>query len=199
MSKRGQEQNFGEGSATAKPKPMSLVQAEARPRRSLMCQVSHCSSRWSERSSSTTALSNPENPWKALTQMSDVDRSSRKPFEHDCDTSDNECQASSSEKVGKCSDHKKTWKQAKVIPSDGSFRKQSSNAVRITDSDYISKIFRFLQNRLGIQEGRDPFSVQASKTQQNDVGIDHVFVDEGSTPSWTELREESGDLQVHEL
>ena len=34
---------------------------------------------------------------------------------------------------------------------------------------------------------------------RNDVGIVHVSVDKGSNPSWTELREESGDLQVHEL
>ena len=32
MSKSGQDQNFDDGSATAKPKPMSSVQAEARPR-----------------------------------------------------------------------------------------------------------------------------------------------------------------------
>ena len=57
--------------------------------RILVSHVSHSSSRWSERSSITTALSNPENPGKALTKMPDVDRSSGKPFEHDCDTSDN--------------------------------------------------------------------------------------------------------------
>ena len=36
--------------------------------------------------------------------------------------------------------------------------------MRITDSDFFSKIFRFLQKKLGIQEGRESPSVQASKT-----------------------------------
>ena len=59
-SKRGQEQNFGQGSAMAKPKPMSLVQAKANPR-NLVSQASHGSSRWSARSDSNAVLSNPEN------------------------------------------------------------------------------------------------------------------------------------------
>ena len=63
MSKRGQEQNFGEGSAMAKPKPMSPVQAKAKPR-NLVSQASHSSSRWSARSDSNAALSNPEIPGK---------------------------------------------------------------------------------------------------------------------------------------
>ena len=48
MSKRGEEQNFGEGSAMAKPKQMSPVQAKAKPR-NLVSQASHSSSRWSEK------------------------------------------------------------------------------------------------------------------------------------------------------
>ena len=54
MSKSGQEQNLGESSATAKPKPMSLVQVKARTR-SLVCE--------------RTALNKPEVPEKALTKM----------------------------------------------------------------------------------------------------------------------------------
>ena len=64
MSKRGQEQNFSEGSAMAKPK---LVQTKAKPI-NLVSQVSHSSSHWSERSSSDAALSKPEIPVKTLTQ-----------------------------------------------------------------------------------------------------------------------------------
>ena len=67
MSKREQEQNFGEGSAMSKPKQMSPVQAKAKPR-NLVSQASHCSSRWSERGDSNAALSNPEIPKKALTK-----------------------------------------------------------------------------------------------------------------------------------
>ena len=65
VSKRGQDQNIGEGSATAKPKPMSLVQGQE-----VWCVKCLTGS------SSTTALSNPENLGKALTKMSDVDSSS---------------------------------------------------------------------------------------------------------------------------
>ena len=68
MSKRGQEQTSSEGSAFAKPKPMSPVQAKTE-RRKLVSQVCHSSSRWSDGSSSATALSNPEIPVKALTDL----------------------------------------------------------------------------------------------------------------------------------
>ena len=173
MSKRGQDQNFGEGSATAKPKPMSPVQALARPR-NLESQVSHSSCRRIERSRPTTELSNPENLWKALTQMSDVDSSSGKPFQHDCDMSDNvkHSQVRKQENLQST----ETWKQAKVVPSDGSFWKRSSNAVnttdteqefrnmRITDPQYIRRSSDFLQQKLGIQEGHESFSVGASRT-----------------------------------
>ena len=178
MSERGQEQTSNEGSAVAKPKPMCHVQSKAKPT-NLVSKVSHSLSRWSERSSSTT-LSNPENPGKALTNMPDVDRSFGKMFDNDCDTSDNgkHSQVRKQENV-QCTE---TWKQAKVTPSDGSFRKRSSNAVntddtgkdfrnkRITDSDYISKIFRFFKKKLGIQE------------RHESLGIVHVLTDEGSNP-----------------
>ena len=204
-SKEGQEQNFGEGSAMAEPKPMSPVQAKARLR-SLVCQVSHGPSLWSGRSGWTTALSNPEVPVKALTHMSGVDRSSAKPFEHDCDTSDNfkHSQVRKQENVQST----ETLKQAKVNPSDGGFQRRLSTtanpidtdkefcSMRITDSDYIEKIFRFLQKKFGVQEGHESFSVRASKTN---IMMCQVFVDECSNPSWTELQEKSGDLQVHEF
>ena len=81
--------------------------------------------------------------------MPAVDRRAGKPLEHDCDTGDNvkHSQVREQENVQST----ETWKQAKVTPSDGSFRKRSSNVVntddtekefrnmRITDSDYISK------------------------------------------------------------
>ena len=132
MSKRGQEQNSGEGSAMAKSKPMSLVQTKTWPR-NLESQVSYSSCRWSEWSSSSTLLSNPENLEKALTQISDFDRSSGKPFEHDCDLSDNVEHS----QVRKQENRQSTeiWKQAKIILPDGSFWKRSSNAVNTIDTE----------------------------------------------------------------
>ena len=173
MWKRGQEQNSGEDSATAKSKPMSPVQPETRSR-NFESQVSDSSCRWSERSPSTTALSNPENLGKALTQMSDVDSSSGKPFQHDCDMSDNvkHYQVRKQENLQST----ESWKQAKVILPDDSFRKRSSNAVNtidtkqefrnmsITDSEYIRRSSDFLQQELGIQEGHESFSFRVSKT-----------------------------------
>ena len=106
--------------------------------------------------------------------MFGFDRSSAKPFEHDCDTSDNfkHSQVRKQENVQST----ETLKQAKVTPSDGGFQRRLSTTANpidtdnefcnmgITDSDYIENIFRFLQKKCGVQEGHESFSVRASKT-----------------------------------
>ena len=120
-----------------------------------------------------------KNPEKALTNVPDVNRSSWKP-EHDCDTSDNvqHSQVRKQENVQST----ETWKQAKVTPSDGGCRRREHSAssidtrkafrnLMITDSNFLDKIFRFLQKKLGGQE---------------------------SNPFWKELQEESGDQEDHE-
>ena len=116
------------------------------------------------------SIEQPEVPVKALTQMSGFDRSSAKPFEHDCDTSDNvkQSQVRKQENVQST----ETWKQAKVT----GFRRRLSTTANpidtdnefcnmgITDSDYIENIFRFLQKKLGVQEVHESFGTSASKT-----------------------------------
>ena len=120
MSKRGQDQNFGEGSATAKPKPVGLVQAKARPRKLSVSSVS--------RTQTVEWENSTEQSWRsgeALTNVPDVNRSSWK-AEHDCDTSDSVKQS----QVRKQENAQSTeaWKQAKVTPSDGSFRRRDHSA-----------------------------------------------------------------------
>ena len=170
MSKREQEQNFGEGSAMSKPKQMSPVQAKAKPR-NLVSQASHCSSRWSERGDSNAALSNPEIPKKAVTQMTGVNNSSWKRAAHECDTSYNveHSQVRTQENVQST----KTWKQETGTSSNGSFWKRVARTVSAAEIqtvfcnmkiDYLSKICRLLMQKLRTPEGKESFAVEASKT-----------------------------------
>ena len=198
MSKRGQEQTSNEGSAMAKPKPMSPVHTKAKSR-NLVSQASHGPSRWSERSDSTTALNNHENPRNALTNAPDVNRGSGRP-EHDGDTSDN-VKHSQVKKTGKCSEHRnfETSKGLLTLTvASGNGMNITVNTIdtvaefcnmRVTDFDYIQTIFRILHTKLG----------DRLEDQHHDVFFFHVFVNDGSNSSCTELREESGDLQVHEF
>ena len=86
MSKRGQEQNVGEGSAVAKPKPMSPVLERARIQ---VAQVSSASSLWDTRNDSDTSLHNPESPGRAVTAQAGVSQSFRRRVSNCGDTADN--------------------------------------------------------------------------------------------------------------
>ena len=154
MDMRGQEQTSDEGSAVAKPKPMSHVQAKAKPR-NLVSQVSHSSNRWSEKSTSATALSNPEIPEKAMTQTARTDTSNigrhRKMLR--------------AQRPG----NKKRLFLLTVASGNGSEQRTLPTemkycSMKITDYSYLSKVFMFLQQQKGVQKGCETFGIQASKT-----------------------------------
>ena len=88
MSKRGQEQSVGEGSAVGTPKPLSPALEKTKPR-VLVSQASHNSSRWGEGSDTDTALSNPESPGRAVTMQTGVTQSFRQRTATESDTTDN--------------------------------------------------------------------------------------------------------------
>ena len=100
MSKRGQEQNVGEGSAVAKPKSLSPVQAKTRPT-FLVSQASHDSSRWCVGRDTNTALSNPESPERAMTMQTGATQSFRQRTATESDTTDN-VRHSQVKNTGKC-------------------------------------------------------------------------------------------------
>ena len=170
MSKRGQEQTSKEGSAVAKPKPMSQVQGKGKPR-NLVSQVSHSSNRWSEKSSSATALSNPAILEKAMTQTSGVEHSFGKP-ERDIRNHVRHSQERTQENAQSAA----TWKQETVAYSDDQSPRKRERTVdttdtemeycnmKITDYSCLSKVIMFLQQKLGVHKGCETFGIQASKT-----------------------------------
>ena len=64
----------------------------------------------------------------------------------------------------------------------------------------MTKIFQFLQKKLGMSASDSTFSMQTS-IQNTFIGMEnvHVLVDERGHPSWAELFDEFGDLQEHEI
>ena len=168
----GQEQNVGEGSAVAKPKPLSPVQAKTRPR-VLVSQASHDSSRWGVGSDTNTALSNPESPGRAMTMQTGVTQSFRQRTATESDMTDSvrHSQVKTQENV----QSPESRKQDGVISSNDSFRQRTAKSVsatdvktefcnlKITDINYVSKIFRFLMKKLGVPEGQESFATEAHK------------------------------------
>ena len=141
-----------------------MCRLEAKPR-NLVSQVSDSSNRWREKSTSATALSNPEIRVKAMTQTVGVEHSFGKP----------EWDTSNIERTQENAQITETWKQEKVISSDGSFRKREQTvdttdtemkycSVKITGYSHPSKVFMFLQQKLVVQNGCETFEIQASQT-----------------------------------
>ena len=63
----------------------------------------------------------------------------------------------------------------------------------------MTKVFHFLQNKSGITAGYSTFFNGSIKDQCVDMENVHVFVNESSHSSSTELFGEPGGLQEHEL
>ena len=184
-SKEGQEQNFGEGSAMAEPKPMSPVQAKARLRSSLVCQVSHGPSLWSGKSARQQHWDNPEVPAKALTTYVWC---WQKLLRNRLSMIVTQAIISS---ILKWENRKmfraqKPGKQAKVTPSDGGFQRRLSTTAKpdrhktrnfCNMSDYR---FRFTLRRSSdsyrksweFKKDTNPSVNQCFEDQHHDVGID---------------------------
>ena len=63
---------------------------------------------------------------------------------------------------------------------------------------HMTKIFQFLQKRLGITESYSTLSMEPLTDKCVDMGYVHVYVDESNNSSWTELFGKPGDSQENE-
>ena len=157
-----------------------------------MSQESHSWSRCSRRRDSDAALSNPEIPKKAVTQMTGVNNSSWKRAAHECDASCNveHSQVRTQENVQST----KTWKQETGTSSNDSSWKRVAR--KVSAAEIQTGFYRYRLSLEDLQiitakfENSRRIRIICSRGLQDqhpDVVIVHVVVSEGSKPSWIEI------------
>ena len=163
-SKRGQEQASNEGSPMAKPKPTSPIEWKARP----MSPVFHRSNFQLSARSFAQELSNPENLSEA--------------------TAGTSCGYTAAKIL---SSFLKRWnrKTLKTDTNRGSQKetKMEFRNMRITDFQYLTKVFQFTTTKVGHQNRIRVLWDWSNEDQYLDVGTVYVFIDELGDPSlgWT--------------
>ena len=194
MSKRGQEATSNEGSPMAKARSINLVMRDTRSEENSSQSLGYLVNpvNTDERQEVTTATGNCERIASGSeVEYSQVSRQENAPMAAGNGWREGQLQKQRDEIEHSHSNSTRN-------PVLGASTQELRN-MKYTNHQYMTKVFQFLQRKLGTTTSSSTFLNNCVQNKCIDMGNVHVLVNESFHPSWAELFGECGNMQEHQI